>query len=97
MIIAIEPYRPLYMIPIQDVLHRIQWDAQFGNASFTIGYFDRVEGQVLRVPFQQLVLTRGEHFSFDVVTEDGSTHMVPFHRVREVWRNGELIWQRGGS
>ena len=24
----------------------------------------------------------------------GSVHSVPYHRVREVYRDGELIWQR---
>jgi uncharacterized protein (UPF0248 family) len=82
------------MTPIQDLLHRIQWDPQFGAGSFTIGYYDRVFDRVVRVPFQRLVLERGNHFSFDVISADGFARMVPFHRVREVWRNGELIWRR---
>jgi hypothetical protein len=28
------------------------------------------------------------------VNEDGVTHVIPFHRAREVWWNGELIWRR---
>jgi uncharacterized protein (UPF0248 family) len=80
--------------PIQDILHRIQWDEEFGKAIFMIGYYDRVERSIVRAPFRKVHLTRGDHFSFDVESEDGATYMVPFHRVREVWRNGELIWQR---
>jgi hypothetical protein len=30
------------VIPIQDLLHRIRWDAEFGKAQFVIGYYDRV-------------------------------------------------------
>lgn len=82
------------MIPIQDLLHRIQWDPDFGKADFMIGYYDRVDDRIIRVPFQRIHLTRGEHFSFDLIADDGAVHMVPFHRVREVWRNGELIWKR---
>jgi uncharacterized protein (UPF0248 family) len=82
------------MIPIQELLHRIQWDPAFGNAAFMIGYYDRIVTGIVRVPFRRVHLTRGEHFSFDVEDEDGVTHMVPFHRMREVWRNGDLIWQR---
>ena len=84
------------MIPIQDVLHRIQWDPEFGNAGFTIGYYDRVDDEIIRVPFRRVHFAPGEHFSFDAVDEDGTTRMVPLHRVREVWRNGKLIWQRKG-
>jgi len=82
------------MTPIQDLLHRIQWDADFGNASFTLGYFDRVRDKVIRVPLQRVHLARGEHFSFDLEGADGRLRMIPFHRVREVWRNGVLIWER---
>ncbi|HZW13432.1 MAG TPA: DUF504 domain-containing protein [Noviherbaspirillum sp.] len=82
------------MIPIQDLIHRVQWDPGFGSATFMIGYYDRVDAGIVRVPFRRVHLARGEHFSFDVEDEGGRVHMVPFHRVREVWRNGELIWQR---
>jgi uncharacterized protein (UPF0248 family) len=84
------------MIPIQDLLHRIQWDPAFGKADFEIGYFDRVTVKIVRVPFRHVHFEKGEHFAFDAIEEDGSVHSVPLHRVREVWRNGELIWQRVG-
>jgi uncharacterized protein (UPF0248 family) len=31
---------------------------------------------------------------FKALEDDGSRHSVPYHRVREVWRDGELIWAR---
>lgn len=82
------------MVPIQDVLHRILWDGDFGNAHFVIGYDDRVLKRVVRVSFERIILERGQHFSFDLVQRDGQARMIPFHRVREVTRNGELVWQR---
>lgn len=82
------------MIPIQDLLRRIQWDRQFAKGDFVIGYHDRVADRIVRVPFQRVHLERGEHFAFEAVEDDGSLHTVPFHRVREVWRAGELIWRR---
>jgi len=84
------------MIPIQDLLHRIRWDDEFGKGEFVIGYYDRVADQIVRVPFRRVHLERGGHFSFDAVEDDGTVHMVPFHRVREVWRNSQLIWRREG-
>jgi uncharacterized protein (UPF0248 family) len=82
------------MMPIQDLLHRIRWDPEFGKGEFEIGYDDHLAGRVVRVPFGRVRLERGARFAFDAVEDDGSTHMVPFHRVREVWRDGKLIWQR---
>jgi uncharacterized protein (UPF0248 family) len=34
------------------------------------------------------------HFCFDVTDEEGVAHSVPYHRVKEVWQDGELIWRR---
>lgn len=82
------------MIPIHDLLHRILWDPEFGRGEFEIGYEDHVAGRVVRVPFRRVRLERGERFAFEAVEDDGSMHRVPFHRVREVWRNGESIWHR---
>ena len=85
------------MIPIQDLLHRIQWDPEFGRTEFEIGYFDRVTNNIVHVPFQRVHFEKGEHFAFEAIEEAGSVHTVPLHRVREVRRNGELIWQRARS
>ena len=82
------------MIPIRSLLDRIRWDADFGRGAFTIGYYDRVERRIIQVPLARIHLDPGNHFSFSAVEEDGSVHEVPFHRVREVYRDGTLIWQR---
>jgi uncharacterized protein (UPF0248 family) len=82
------------MTPIHEVLNRIIWDPAFGNAHFVIGYYDRVFERVVRVPFERLIIDRGQHFSFDLIGRDGVARMVPFHRVREVTRNGEVVWRR---
>ena len=82
------------MIPIQDLLHRIQWDPEFAKGEFVLGYYDRVENRVVRVSFRRVHFEKGEHFMFEAVEDDGGVHSVPLHRVREVWRNGELIWHR---
>lgn len=82
------------MIPIQELLSRIRWDEQFGAAEFVLGYYDRVEGEILCVPFKAVQFEPGDHFSFQVVDEEGVVHTVPLHRVKEVYRNGELIWHR---
>jgi uncharacterized protein (UPF0248 family) len=82
------------MIPIQDLLHRIQWDADFGSAAFEIGYVDRVAGGTVRVPFRDVRVERGQLVVQGAFEEDGTPISIPLHRVRGVWRNGELIWQR---
>jgi uncharacterized protein (UPF0248 family) len=82
------------MIPVQSLLARIQWDREFGRGEFTIGYYDRMEQRIMKVPYARIHLVPGNHFSFTAVLADGSAHDIPFHRVQEVHRDGELIWQR---
>jgi uncharacterized protein (UPF0248 family) len=82
------------MIPIDQLLDRIRWDPEFGRGQFVLGYHDRVKRCIVRVPLTRIAFEPGNRFSFTAVEADGSAHDVPRHRVREVWRNGELIWQR---
>lgn len=82
------------MIPIHELLNRIRWDTAFAQGRFVIGYYDRVDNTVIQVPVSRILLTPGEHFAFQVTDADGYTHDVPFHRVKDVYKNGELIWHR---
>jgi uncharacterized protein (UPF0248 family) len=82
------------MEPIQDLLNRIRWDPEFGFARFVIGYYDRVSDTIVKIPFEHIEFEPSDHFSFEVVGEDGVVHSIPLHRVREVYRNGKLIWHR---
>ena len=82
------------MIPIQDLIDRIRWDKNFGQGNFVIGYYDRIEDKIITVSFKELQFKRGEHFSFQVVGSDGKICSIPFHRVRTVYKDGPLIWER---
>jgi hypothetical protein len=39
------------MVPIQDILHRIVRDAEFGSGDFVVGYRDRTWNRTVRIPF----------------------------------------------
>lgn len=82
------------MIPIHELLSRIRWDEDFGRAEFLVGYYDRVSAAIVRVPFQALYFDSEDHFDFQLLDEEGVSHTIPLHRIREVWRNGERIWHR---
>ena len=60
------------MIPIHELLSRIRWDKAFGQADFIIGYYDRVERRIIRVPLRELHFESGEHFSFDLIDHQGA-------------------------
>jgi len=82
------------MQPVQDLLHRIRWDPGYADADFAIGYYDRIEDRVILVPFAALSFPADDHFAFELFDRSGTVQRIPFHRVREVHRNGRCIWQR---
>jgi len=84
------------VITIDKLLKRIQWDKEFGRGRFTIGYYDRVKNGIVRVSFEEMILAPGLAGIFQVMDAEGTIHSVPLHRIREVYRNSELIWHRPG-
>ncbi len=82
------------MMPLHELLSRIRWDPVFGRGEFVLGYLDKVRHELVYVPLQA-VREEVEHASsFDVTDEEGAVHSVPYHRVKEVWKDGKLIWRR---
>lgn len=82
------------MVPLQELLSRISWDPEFGHGEFRIGYLDHVRGGLVYVPLHETKRDPGNHFCFEVTDEKGVLQSVPFHRVKEVWKDGALIWKR---
>ena len=85
------------MQPLQDLLHRIKWDPEFGKGEFALGYYDRVVHQETIVPFASISFDaqRPGIFSF-LDEESGAVSHIPLHRVRTVYKDGAVIWQRPG-
>ena len=82
------------MVPIQDVLHRIQWDPAWRGSVFEVGYLDRVAAAIVRVPFEELRVESSGPPALALRDRDGAVVRVPLHRVREVWRDGAIVWER---
>lgn len=82
------------MIPLQELLSRIHWDQEFGQGEFTLGYNDHVTDKMVIVPLRTLHIDPDDHFAFQLTDADGETRPIPFHRVKEVYKDGKLIWRR---
>ncbi|MBM4053730.1 MAG: DUF504 domain-containing protein [Planctomycetes bacterium] len=82
------------MMPIYELLCKICWNSEFGKGFFEIGYFDRIEQKIIRVSLEKIILEKGNHATFQLMDANDELLTIPFHRVREVYKNGELIWNR---
>jgi uncharacterized protein (UPF0248 family) len=71
----------------------MRWDDEFGRGTFHVGIYDRISDSVEFVPLENLGQEKGNHDSF-VLTVDGEEMTIPYHRIREVLKNGKSIWKR---
>jgi uncharacterized protein (UPF0248 family) len=79
------------LIYIKKLLDRIRWDFSFSQAYFELEYEDRVNGLV-RVALDQIVSIDSQ--SFIMKDQYFGKITIPLHRIKGVYRNGELIWGR---
>lgn len=84
------------MQPLEELLDRIKWDAEFGSGEFALGYYDRVSHTEQVVPFNTVTMDPERPGTFSIADEDGLVAHIPLHRVRTVYKNGVVIWQRPG-
>ncbi|HEY5716764.1 MAG TPA: DUF504 domain-containing protein [Psychromonas sp.] len=82
------------MQPIHELLNRIRWDPEFGRGEFVVCFLDRIEAQLIKLPLSEITFISGDHYFFHYLDEEGDEHCVPFHRIKAVYKNGEVIWQR---
>lgn len=82
------------MQPIHELLNRIHWDKDFARADFIIGFYDRVEKHIIQKSMKEVCFDKNDHYFFYFYDDEGEEHSVPLHRIKEVFRNGELIWHR---
>ncbi|WP_455196861.1 DUF504 domain-containing protein [Kaarinaea lacus] len=78
----------------QEILNQIRWDERLATDEFVIGYFDRVADQIIKVAFREIRFPEDHHFQFELIDEEGELRSIPYHRVREIYQNGQLIWRR---
>jgi len=79
---------------LEELVHRIKWDFEFGQGAFALSYYDRVAHKELIVPFESVTIDPHRGGTFSLQDEDGLVRHIPLHRVRTVYKDGVVIWQR---
>lgn len=59
------------MQPIKQLLDRIRWDREFGRGEFELGYYDRLERRVVRVPLGEIVFAPDASGFFEFMDGEG--------------------------
>jgi len=74
-----------------DILNKIRWDSSESPEKTFIFYLDRISGKLVRVPFLSI---KEIGKSFVTIEKDGKEVEIPIHRIKEIRRDGKLIWVR---
>ena len=82
------------MMPINEILSKIKWDENFSKSNFEIGYWDRVSNEIIKIQYCDMGLTDKDNFAFKIIDKKGKMRTIPFHRIKRVWKDQELIWSR---
>ncbi len=75
-----------------DILNKIKWDKSEEPEKTFVFYYDRILDKFVRVPFTSI---KDIGKNFITIEKEGEEAEIPVHRIREVRRNGNLIWKRG--
>ncbi len=79
------------MIPIKAVLDKIQWDKREDPKDYGLGYKDRFKKDLVMVRLS--AIERDGSF-FRTVDDQGKEVAIPLHRIRQVVKNGVVVWER---
>ena len=82
------------MKTILELLSEIRWSPELDPGDHEIGYYDRVERTIIRRKLASLYMDSSDKFAFTLRDGGGRELTIPYHRIKRVWRKGELIWSR---
>ena len=71
---------------IKDILNKIKYSIEDIN-KYKIYYYDRVLQKNLRFDFKEI-----KNINKSFIEVDGKD--IPLHRIREIRKDGKLIWER---
>jgi len=79
------------MQPIKELLNKIKWDKRENPEDYSIGYLDRVQNKIIEIGYNEIKKIEG---NFLVLEREGEEVYIPTHRVREVKKQGKVVWKR---
>ncbi len=76
-----------------DILNKIKWDKSEKPEETFVFYYDRVSGNLVKIPFESI---KEIGKSFITIEKEGEEVEIPIHRIKEIRINEKLIWSRSG-
>jgi len=80
--------------PVHEFLNRLRWDPAFAGGGFSLAYLDHREKEPVVVPFSAVTFDAGSSRMIGIVDPDGEVRKIPMHRIRRVYKDGAVVWER---
>jgi len=79
------------MISIKDLLNKVKWDKKEEPSDYTVVYEDKLEKKYKEIAYNKIKKIEG---AFMVLDREGEEVNIPLHRVKQVRKNGMVVWNR---
>ena len=79
------------MVTAKELLSRIKWDKNLKPEEYFIFYIDRVANKLAVIKYSDILKIDGSFMVLDKYPEEV---YIPLHRIREIRRDGKLVWRR---
>ncbi len=75
------------MVPIIDLLNKLKWSSEGKKEVYELCYYDRITGKEKRIEYKNIKGFDNQFFNL-------GDKEIPLHRIKKVYKNGKLIWER---
>ena len=76
------------MITIKELLNKIKWDKNLNPKDYSLFYLDRITNELKEIRYKDI---KDIEDNFMILADDTN---IPLHRIKEVRKQGKLIWRR---
>lgn len=75
------------MITVKEFFDKIKWDKKEKKEKYEVSYFDRISKKEIKINYENI-----EQFDNNFFYIEES--MIPIRRIRKIYKNGKLFWER---
>lgn len=78
------------MLTAKQMLDKIKWSNKFKPEEITLSYFDRILNKNIKINYGEVKIED----NFIILEKENKISEIPLHRLREIRKNGIVIWKR---
>ncbi len=79
------------MMHVREVLNKIKCDKKENPELYKIYYYDRVLDKLIEIDYKDI---KDIDKNFITIMKNNKETEIPMHRIKEVRKQGKLIWSR---